>query len=58
MDKVKLKLELSVDHVNVIFAALGKAPYESVFQLVEEMNKQLVPQLQAAQAANPAPEAE
>jgi len=43
----KVNLTLTVNQLNVIFGALGKAPYEAVFQLVEEINKQVVPQLQA-----------
>lgn len=54
----KLHLELSVEQMNVIFAALGKAPYESVFQLVEELNKQLVPQLQTTKTENKTSESE
>lgn len=49
----KLHLELTIDQVNLVFASLGKAPYETVFQLVEELNKQLVPQIQAANAKAP-----
>jgi myosin heavy subunit len=49
-------LSLNVNQLNVILGALGKAPYEAVFGLVEDINKQVVPQLQAAQAQRQAPE--
>lgn len=42
-----VNLSLNVNQLNVILGALGKAPYEAVFGLVEEINKQVVPQLQA-----------
>ena len=45
----RINLSLTVNQLNVILGALGKAPYEAVFGLVEEINKQVVPQLQAAQ---------
>ena len=46
-----VNLTLNVNQLNVILSALGKAPYEAVFNLVEDINKQVIPQLQAAQAA-------
>jgi len=49
----KVTLELNVNQLNVIFGALGKAPYESVFGIVEEINKQVVPQLQAQRPQGP-----
>ena len=49
MDKVTLSL--SINEINVVLSALGKAPYEAVFQLVEEINRQVVPQLQNVQQA-------
>ena len=42
-----VNLSLNVNQLNLILGALGKAPYEAVFNLVEEINKQVVPQLQA-----------
>lgn len=41
-----VKLELTVDELNLIFAALAKAPYESVFAIIENIRNQAVPQLQ------------
>lgn len=46
-----VNLTLNVNQLNIILGALGKAPYEAVFGLVEEINKQVIPQLQAAQSA-------
>ena len=40
----KFTLSLSVEQINVIFAALGKLPFESVFGLINELNAQLGPQ--------------
>lgn len=42
-----VNLSLNVNQLNVILGALGKAPYEAVFGLVEDINKQVIPQLQA-----------
>jgi hypothetical protein len=52
-----MKFEFTIDEVNVIMASLGKAPYESVFQLVEKIREQAAPQIQQ-QAPAPAPEVE
>ena len=41
-----IKLELTVNELNLIFGALTKAPYETVFTLIENIRKQAVPQLQ------------
>jgi hypothetical protein len=51
-----MKFEFTIDEVNVIMASLGKAPYESVFQLVEKIREQAAPQIQ--QQSAPAPEVE
>lgn len=40
----KFTLSLNADQINVIFAALGKLPFESVFGLINELNAQLGPQ--------------
>jgi hypothetical protein len=42
-----MKFEFTIDEINAIMAALGKAPYEQVFQLVEKIRAQAAPQLQA-----------
>lgn len=48
-----VNLSLNVNQLNVILGALGKAPYEAVFGLVEEINKQVIPQLQAQRPEGP-----
>jgi hypothetical protein len=53
-----MKFEFTIDEVNVIMASLGKAPYESVFQLVEKIREQAAPQIQQAPQQAPAPEVE
>jgi len=35
-----MKLELTVDEINTILSTLGKAPYESVFQVVHKIQEQ------------------
>lgn len=52
----KFTLSLSVEQINVIFAALGKLPFESVFGLINELNSQLGPQagnVEAAEVSDP-----
>jgi hypothetical protein len=44
MNEVTLKL--SVDNVNKILSALGQMPYQAVFELVEDMKNQVIPQIQ------------
>ena len=46
-----IKLELSIEEVNGILMALGKAPYEMAQPLVDKIKQQAVPQVQA----HPAP---
>lgn len=45
MDKI-IELKLTLENVNVIMAALGKMPYESVFQVVKDITDQAQSQLQ------------
>lgn len=47
----KYTLSLSPEQINVIFAALGKLPFESVFSLINELNAQLGPQANSVEAA-------
>ena len=47
-----MNFEFTIEEVNVIMAALGRSPYEAVFQLVEKIRTQAGPQLPAN---NPAP---
>ena len=49
------KIELTLDLVNAILQALGKCQYEAVFQVVNEIHVQAVPQLPPAPPAEEAP---
>jgi hypothetical protein len=40
-----IKLDLSIEEVNIILASLGKHPFENVFALVNKIQLQAVPQL-------------
>lgn len=42
----KLKFEFTVEEVNIIMAALVKMPFETVAQLVGNVQQQVQPQLQ------------
>ena len=44
-----MKFEFTIDEVNTIMAALGRAPYEAVFQLIEKIRDQAAQQLQQQQ---------
>jgi len=44
-----IKLELTVDEVNGILAALGKIPYELSYSLIEKVKAQAIPQIAPAQ---------
>jgi len=46
-----MKFEFTIEEINTILAALGRLPYEQVFQLVETIRQQAAPQVMAAQAA-------
>lgn len=50
----KFTLSLTTEQVNVIFAALGKLPFEAVFSLINELNAQLGPQASNVEAAQTA----
>ena len=41
-----IKLELSIEEVNGILAALGKTPYEFSQQIIDKIKQQAVPQVQ------------
>jgi len=47
---MELKLNFSLDQVNVILAALGKIPYEAAAPVVDSIRGQAQPQLQAQEA--------
>ena len=40
-----MKLELSHQEVNTVLTGLGRLPYEAVFELVDKIKTQAVPQL-------------
>jgi hypothetical protein len=41
-----IKLELSLEEVNGILSALGKAPYEFAQPIVDKIKQQAIPQVQ------------
>lgn len=43
MENITLKLSLA--QVNLIMAALGKAPYEAVADLIQSIREQAIPQV-------------
>jgi hypothetical protein len=49
-----MKLELSLQEVNTVLTGLGRLPYEAVFELVDKIKNQVVPQMN--QASPPATE--
>lgn len=46
-----IQLKLNLEQVNVILAAIGKLPFETVAPIVESIHQQAQPQLQAAEQA-------
>jgi hypothetical protein len=42
---MKITIELSVNDLNKILAALGNQPYVQVFELIESLKQQAEPQL-------------
>ena len=40
-----MKLDLTIQEVNLILQALGNAPYAQVFELVQKIKEQAQPQL-------------
>jgi len=44
-DNVTIKLELPVQAVNMVLAALAKAPYEQVADLIQAIREQAIPQI-------------
>lgn len=45
-----IKLTLSVEQINLIFAALEQLPYRQVFPTIEAIKDQAIPQIQALDA--------
>ena len=55
--KTPINLTLPLGAVNVIMAALGKAPYEQVADLVQAIREQAIPQVPMPEMKDaPAPE--
>jgi hypothetical protein len=40
-----MKFEFTIDETNLIMASLARMPYESVFQIIENIKQQAGPQL-------------
>lgn len=45
-----IKLELTLDEVNKVLQSLGNAPYSQVFELVEKIKGQAIPQIQQTES--------
>jgi hypothetical protein len=41
-----MKLDLSIQEINIILASLGRMPYEAVFELVEKIRSQAKEQVE------------
>ena len=48
-----MRLELTIDQINVIMSALGNAPFIQVEGIINEIRKQVQPQLAPAVEAPP-----
>ena len=48
-----MHLELTIDQINVIMSALGNAPFVQVEGIINEIRKQVQPQLAPAPEAPP-----
>jgi hypothetical protein len=58
-ENVNIKLELPVQAVNMMLAALAKAPYEQVADLIQAIREQAIPQIPMPEVgAEVQPEAE
>jgi len=47
-----MKLELTINEINLILQALGNAPYAQVFELVEKIRTQAQAQAQSTETEN------
>jgi hypothetical protein len=50
MDDIQINLTLTVAQINVILGVLGEAPFRVAQPLIQSVQEQAQPQLQAAQA--------
>ena len=48
-----MQLDLTIDQINVIMSALGNAPFIQVEGIINEIRKQVQPQLAPAEKAPP-----
>jgi hypothetical protein len=44
-----IKLNLTLDEINIVLESLGQMPYVRVYQLITKIQQQTAPQLQEAQ---------
>jgi hypothetical protein len=56
MEDFKLKLEFSIDEINMIFKLLGNIPYDIVSGLIDDIKRQIEPQLLPPESFDEAPE--
>lgn len=45
----RIKFEVNIDEANIIFKALGKEPFATVFELIGKLNEQANAQLNTQQ---------
>jgi len=55
---MKITLNLHIDTVNAALTGLGELPYKAVAPHINEIQRQAIPQVEAAQAAQAAQAAE
>ena len=55
--EMNLTFNLTLDQTNVILAALGKQPFETVAPVIDTIRQQAQPQLNAAEGINDPTEA-
>lgn len=53
MENLVIELKMTVPVVNSLLAALGTAPYQTVFGLIDEIKKQAQPQVDLYLSQNP-----
>jgi hypothetical protein len=53
---MNITLTLHIDSVNAILTGLGELPYKAAAPHVNEIQRQAIPQVEAAQRKNPEPE--
>jgi len=53
---MNITLNLHIDTVNAALTALGELPFKAVAPHINEIQRQAIPQVEAAQRKNPEPE--